>query len=216
MLTKSLMKDPLGMRYYGTAILYAVTAYVAGFAGLFAPHWGVNALGTILLAHGMVIAAYLIHECRHKTIFRSNEANARLGRFLNWISGSSYGTFEDIRYKHFRHHMDNDDSVWFEYEEFFERHPGLVRIIKFLEWFYIPAHEFLMHGIMMFSAFIIPQRRDQRLGSPLMIVASGLDQRDRPGERPTIALQNLLGEPPAVAAHTLVPPPTPVNDVSLQ
>ena len=78
------------------------------------------------------------------------------GRFLNWICGTSYGTFEDIRYKHFRHHMDNDDSVWFMCDEFFERHPRLVQWIRFLEWFYIPAHDLMMHFITVFGAFIIP------------------------------------------------------------
>ena len=72
----------------------------------------------------MTIAAYMIHECGHNTVFRTNKANARLGSFLNWICGASYGTYEDIRYKHFRHHVDNDDAVWFEYDKFFRRHPG--------------------------------------------------------------------------------------------
>ena len=104
----------------------------------------------------MTICAYMIHECGHNTVFRSNDANAQLGRFLNWICGTSYGTFEDIRYKHFRHHMDNDDAVWFVHEDFMARHPRLVQWIKFLEWFYIPAHDMIMHFITVFTAFIIP------------------------------------------------------------
>jgi len=51
---------------------------------------------------------------------------------------AAYGTYEDVRYKHFRHHVDNDDVIWFEYEEFFERHPGILRITRLLGWFYIP------------------------------------------------------------------------------
>jgi len=69
----------------------------------------------------MTICAYMIHECGHNTVLRSNDANAYLGRFLNWICGTSYGTFEDIRYKHFRHHLDNDDAVWFMCDEYLER-----------------------------------------------------------------------------------------------
>jgi fatty acid desaturase len=162
--------EPAGMLYHGGALLYALSAWALGFYGLFTADGWVFALAIVLLGHGMVIAAYLIHECGHNTIFRSNDANARLGRFLNWICGACYGTFEDIRYKHFRHHMDNDDSVWFEYETFFEKHPLIARIIEWLEWALIPAHEVLMHGIMMFSAFIIPQRRDQRLRQAVVIV----------------------------------------------
>ena len=43
MLAKSLIKDPLGMRWYGAAVLYAVTMYGLGFAGLFASDWAINA-----------------------------------------------------------------------------------------------------------------------------------------------------------------------------
>ena len=162
--------EPAGLAYHGGAFLYALCAYVLGLYGLFSDQLLANVLSVVLLAHGMIIAAYLIHECGHNTIFRINQANARLGRFLNWICGSSYGTFEDIRYKHFRHHMDNDDSVWFVYEDFFENHPWLAKDIAWFEWAYIPAHEFLMHGIMMFSTFIIPERRDQRLRQVIVIV----------------------------------------------
>jgi fatty acid desaturase len=162
--------EPVGMYYHGGALLYAITAYGLGFYGLFSDALWVNAIAVVFLGHGMVIAAYLIHECGHNTIFRSNQTNAYLGRFLNWICGSSYGTFEDIRYKHFRHHMDNDDSVWFMYEEFFEKHPRITKLVKALEWAYIPAHDLLMHGIMMFSAFIIPERRHQRLRQSIVIL----------------------------------------------
>ena len=50
---------------------------------------GANLVSTILLAHGLLIC------------------------------GVSYSTFEDIRYKHFRRHVNNDDVVWFDYEKFF-------------------------------------------------------------------------------------------------
>jgi fatty acid desaturase len=165
--------EPQGMLYHGAALLYGMGFYFLGFYGLFNPSLWVNALATLMLAHAMTICAYMIHECGHNTVFRSNEANARLGRILNWFCGSSYGTFEDIRYKHFRHHMDGDDSVWFMYEDYFEQHPVLVKLIKLLEWFYIPAHEFLMHFIMIFSAFIIPQRREQRLRNSVVIFIRG-------------------------------------------
>ena len=162
--------EPIGIYYHGGALLYALAAYGLGFYGLFSDSVWIYLLAVIFLGHGMVIAAYLIHDCGHNTIFRSNQANAHLGRFLNWICGSSYGTFEDIRYKHFRHHMDNDDSVWFLYEEYFEKHPRFTKLIKALEWFYIPAHDLFMHGIMMFSAFIIPERRHQRLRQSIVIL----------------------------------------------
>jgi len=144
------------------AFAYAVFGYAMGFYGLFHASWAINALATLLLGHSMVIAAYLLHECGHNTIFRKQSANTQLGRAMSWICGAAYGRYEDMRYKHFRHHVDNDDIAWFDYEEFFRQHPLTLRITKILEWFYIPAHDLLMHGIMMFTSFVIPQRRNQR------------------------------------------------------
>jgi omega-6 fatty acid desaturase (delta-12 desaturase) len=173
MLTKSLMKDPLGLPYYGAAIAYAVLAYVVGFAGLLATDWRVNVPATILLAHGMVIAAYLVHECGHNLVFKKARQNAFLGRFMSWLCGASYGTYEDIRYKHFRHHVDNADVVWFDYDGFFERHPLLTRTVRLLEWLYIPAHDLVMHGVMVLTSFVIPQRRDQRIRNVTVILVRG-------------------------------------------
>jgi fatty acid desaturase len=165
--------EPQGMYYHGAALLYGVGGYALGLYGLFSGNPWVNAGATLLLGHAMTICAYMIHECGHNTVFRSNEHNARLGRFLNWICGTCYGTFEDIRYKHFRHHMDNDDSVWFLCDEFFARHPKLAEWVKFFEWFYIPAHDMVMHFITVFTAFIIPQRRDQMTRNVLVILVRG-------------------------------------------
>ena len=156
------IKDPTGLRYYGGALIYAIGAYACGWAGLFSSNWLINFGAVLLLGHGMIIAAYLIHDCGHNMVFKSIKDNAKLGRFLSWMCGSSYGTYEDIRYKHFRHHVDVDDVVWFDYEAFFEKHPFALRLTRFLEWFYIPAHDLIMHFIMVFTSFIIPKRRKQR------------------------------------------------------
>lgn len=168
-----ILKDESGALYYGAAVAYAVTAYVAGIAGLFSGSLWLNAAATLLLAHGMTIAAYLIHECGHNLVFRRQRDNAALGSFLSWLCGAAYGTYEDIRYKHFRHHVDNDDVVWFDYDGYFERHPALTRLIRLLEWFYIPAHDLLMHGVMIFTSFVIPARRNQRLRNVAVIVIRG-------------------------------------------
>lgn len=165
--------EPAGLFYHGLAISYAVLGYLAGIAGLFSSHVIMNALATLLLAHAMTIAAYLIHECGHNTIFRKNKPNARLGEVMNWICGACYGTYEDIRYKHFRHHVDNDDSIWFEYPAFFNRHPVILKITQILEWLYIPAHDIIMHSIMVFTSFIVPQRQSQRLRNTIMILVRG-------------------------------------------
>lgn len=169
----AIMKEPAGLHYNGLAVAYSIAAYALGFYGLFRPEWLVNILATLLLAHAMVIAAYLIHECGHQLVFRGARHNARLGRVMSWLCGAAYGTYEDMRYKHFRHHVDNDDVVWFEYEEFFEKYPTVLRITQMLEWFYIPAHDLIMHFIMVFTSFIIPQRRDQRVRNVVVILLRG-------------------------------------------
>ncbi|MFQ5547889.1 MAG: fatty acid desaturase [Woeseia sp.] len=168
-----LLYEPEGLRYNGGTFAYSVSGYVAGIVGLFHSHWGVNVAGTLLLAHAMTIAAYMIHECGHNLVFRSVRHNARLGRFFSWLCGAAYGTYEDMRYKHFRHHVDVDDVVWFDYERFFEQHPFVLKTTRFLEWFYIPAHDLIMHTIMVFTSFIIPQRRNQRARNAAVILIRG-------------------------------------------
>jgi len=169
----SIFKEPEGLRYYGGAVTYAVIAYGIGLAGLVHPNWYVSLAAILLLAHAMTISAYLIHECGHNLVFRRSHNNARLGRVMSWLCGAAYGTYEDMRYKHFRHHVDNDDVVWFEYEEWFEKHPLILRVTRFLEWLYIPAHDLIMHFIMVFTSFIIPERRDQRARNVAVIAIRG-------------------------------------------
>ena len=173
MLTKSVIKDPSGLRYYGAAVIYATVTWIAGFAGLFSSSWAVNAVATLVLAHSMIIAAYLIHECGHNLVFRRAAHNARLGRIMSWLCGASYGTYEDIRYKHFRHHVDNDDVVWFDYDVFFRRHPVVTQVTRALEWVYVPAHDLILHGVMVLTSFVIPQRRDQRVRNVFVILVRG-------------------------------------------
>ena len=129
----AVLNEPEGLSYHGLAVLYAVLGYALGLAGLFADQWPVNGVAVLLLAHAMVIAAYLVHECGHNLVFHNIRHNAMLGRALTWICGASYGTYEDIRYKHFRHHVDVDDVVWFDYERYFREHPAVLRITRVLD-----------------------------------------------------------------------------------
>ncbi|MGI9238292.1 MAG: fatty acid desaturase [Woeseiaceae bacterium] len=173
MLLKGLIKDPDGLLCYGATSAYAILAYLLGFAGLFHSNLLVNTVATLLLAHGMTIAAYMIHECGHNLVFVHSRHNALLGKFMSWLCGAAYGTYEDMRYKHFRHHVDNDDVVWFDYDRFFEEHPLVTRVTRFLEWFYIPAHDLIMHTVMVFTSFVIPQRRKQRARNISVILIRG-------------------------------------------
>ncbi len=169
----SKLYEPACLRYQSAALTYTLVGYVAGWIGIFSTSWLVNVIATFVLGHSMIIAAYMIHECGHNLVFKSLKNNARLGKILIWFCGAAYGTYEDIRYKHFRHHVDVDDVVWFDYEAFFKKYPVALSITRFLEWFYIPAHDLIMHFIMVFTSFVVPQRRDQRLRNVTVIAARG-------------------------------------------
>ena len=155
------------------ALFYGVVGYILGLSWVLIDSAWVNAVGLILLGHAMVVTAYMVHECSHNTVFRRNSHNAFLGSALLWIVGSNYGSYEDIRYKHFRHHVDNDDVVWFDYETFFSKHPRVLQITKALEWCYVPAHCMIMHLVTMISGFLIPERRNQRVRNLTVLFIRG-------------------------------------------
>lgn len=146
------------------AIAYAVFGYIGAILALIQDNIWLNIAGVFLLSHALVIGAYLVHECAHNTIFRSNAHNATLGKLLNWLNGACYGRYEDIRHKHFRHHVDRADVVAFDFRPILQqRYPRLLRLIQMLEWAYIPAVDLMMHALVFILPFVLPQRRDRRL-----------------------------------------------------
>ena len=165
-----LMRYADGLLYHGAAVSYAVVGYAVGLFGILVGPWYVNALAMLLLSHAMVIAAYMVHEAGHNTVFKRQRHNERLGYVMSWLCGASYNKFEDIRFKHHRHHVENDDIVWFDYEKFFLDYPFVHRLTCILEWLYIPAHEIVMHGVMVVNSFVIPQRRKQRVYNVTIIL----------------------------------------------
>jgi fatty acid desaturase len=155
------------------ALAYVVAGYAVGWWCLFQDALIVNAAGALLLGHAMIIAAYLIHDLAHNAVFKNPHYNARLGAALNWITGGCYGRFEDVRYKHLRHHAANADLVSFDYRSFLRRHPLLLRVVLVLEWCYIPAVEILMHVMLVLAPFVLPGRADQRARTAFMVVVRG-------------------------------------------
>ena len=144
------------------ALLYVLAGYVAGWVLFFSGNVFLYPLGVLCLAHAMVIAAYLIHECAHNTIFMANKWNANLGRILMWVTGACYSTYEEIRHKHFRHHVDKADVVAFDYRSRLARFPKLVKVMQFLEWLYIPAVEIMMHLLLIILPFTMQNRYHKR------------------------------------------------------
>lgn len=141
---------------------YITVAYIAGFSLILNESLIANLLGVFILAHSMVIAAYLIHETAHMSLFREKKHNQWYAELLLWITGSSYSHFEDIRNKHNRHHIDRADVVSFDFRPILAQHPKFLKLIKTLEWAYIPALEILMHVLVIILPFVKENRKARR------------------------------------------------------
>lgn len=133
------------------AIGYSLFAYCLGFLLLIEAGW-YFVPGILLLAHSMIIAAFLIHECTHSSLFARKtlygiEPHTGLARLLCWIAGASYCDFADLRDKHLRHHFERADIVSLDYREWLRRHPLLLRLVELGQWLYLPAVEMLFHGL---------------------------------------------------------------------
>lgn len=135
------------------AVAYCVAAYFGGAWLILSLHPAAMAAGTLAMAHGMVIAAYLIHDCGHHALFRVPHHNARLGEALNWLAGGCYGPFQELRLAHMRHHVDHTDAAILDHRGWLRRHPRLLRVIRALEWCYLPAVEWLMHAMLVLAPF---------------------------------------------------------------
>ena len=140
------------------ALGYGLVGYAGGLLLITRDSVLLALAGVFLLAHALVISAYLLHECVHNTIFRDNRLNARLGAILSWLAGSAYGDYEGIRHKHFCHHVDRADIVAFDFRDYLRRHPGLLRTIQVLEWAYVPTVDLLMHVLVLVLPFVLPSR----------------------------------------------------------
>jgi fatty acid desaturase len=85
-----------------------------------------------------------------------------LGTALNWLTGGCYGTYEDLRANHMRHHVDNADVVILDYRGYLAGRPVQRKIVEVLEWLYIPATELLMHSALILAPFIFKEKRGQQ------------------------------------------------------
>ncbi|MBA4142001.1 MAG: fatty acid desaturase [Nitrosospira sp.] len=144
------------------ALFYCQLAYFGGVALILSLNPVLMAVGTFAMAHGMVIASYMIHECAHNALFKLPGYNARMGSMLSWLTGACYGTFMDLRAKHLRHHVDNIDAAAFDYRGYLARHPVQLKIVEILEWLYVPAVELIMHGVLVAAPFIFEEKKKQR------------------------------------------------------
>jgi fatty acid desaturase len=163
MATFRIFRAPDGALPNTLALAYVVGGYALGVALLTADAWGWNAAGVLLTAHTLIWAAYFIHEFAHQSIFRAAEANNRWGALMSWMAGSCYAPFAALRRKHMRHHIDRADVVTFDYKAFLARSPRwMTKLVLALEWLYVPAVEFIMHGYVIVLPFLKPERHVER------------------------------------------------------
>jgi fatty acid desaturase len=128
--------------------------YPAGIWLLTRPGWALPAIGVLLTLLTLTWSAYFIHEFAHLAIFKSPAANARWGTLMSWINGSCYATFDGMRKKHMRHHVERADVITFDVQAFLRRLPAPLRgLVLALEWAYVPAVELIMHGFMIAQPF---------------------------------------------------------------
>lgn len=145
------------------AFSFVIFGYALGVYMLFSQNVLVNIAGVLLTAQSLIISAYLLHEFSHWSIFKTPAANRRWGVLMSWINGSCYSTFEEIRSKHMRHHVDRADVLTFNVQHLMRDMPIAARnLIKVLEWAYIPALEILMHFLVIILPFVRPEWHHKR------------------------------------------------------
>jgi len=156
-----------------TVLLLTSIAWLGSFALMAADAPFANVAGVLLCTESMVLAAYLVHEAAHNTLFASPAANRRIGEWVSFIAGSSYASFERIRHLHIRHHRDRADLVCFDFKGLMERRPALRRLLEALEWCYVPATEILMHLQVVWRPFFIASQRRHRARVLAMLALRG-------------------------------------------
>jgi fatty acid desaturase len=138
---------------------WVCAAWLGSFALMGSRVAAADVAGVLLCVHAMVLAAYLIHEAAHQTLFAPAWANAWAGEAMNFIAGSSYASFERIRHMHIRHHLDRADLACFDFKTLFQRRPGARRVLQVLEWCYVPATELMMHAQVVVRPFVVASQR---------------------------------------------------------
>lgn len=157
--TRSLFRDREAA-LANTSVLAWVSAGWVGSFGLMGAHAPIlNLMGVLLCTHTMVLAAYLIHEAAHQSLFAEAWANRAAGEAMNFVAGSAYASFERIRHMHIRHHVDRADLGCFDFKGLLRRWPAIRRTLEALEWCYVPATEILMHLQVIWRPFVVASQR---------------------------------------------------------
>jgi len=160
-----------GARPNSLALTYVALGYPISLWGLAVAGGLVWLLACLLLAHTLVIAAYLLHECIHNTIFKNSHHNERLGMILAWLTGAAYTPYAILQKKHLRHHADRVDVLAIDYRQFIQARPALQKFLTALQRYHLPAAEFISHYLALAAPFLLESRRQYR-GYVLLVLCS--------------------------------------------
>lgn len=166
----SLFREREGVWPNTLVLAWTGAGWLASFGLMAATGWALPAMGVLLCAHTMILAAYLIHEAAHYTLFSSPRINRWAGEAMSFIAGASYASFDRIRHLHIRHHRDRADVTCFDFKGLMQRRPSVRRLLQALEWAYIPATEILMHLQVVWRPFFVPSQRRHLPRSAAMLV----------------------------------------------
>lgn len=167
---RRLFRDRQDALNHSLVLSVAGAAWLGSFALMASGSALLDIIGTLLCAHSMVLAAYLIHEAAHQTLFASRRANRWVGEASNFIAGSAYASFERILHMHIRHHVDRIDLTCFDFRGLMRRRPAMRRTLQILEWAYIPATEILMHLQVVWRPFVVQSQRRHLARVVMMLV----------------------------------------------
>ncbi|MBE9189268.1 fatty acid desaturase [Gloeocapsopsis crepidinum LEGE 06123] len=144
------------------AIAYALGGYGSAIALILSNFW-FNALGVVLLAHSLVISAYLSHEFMHGTIFAERKWNAVGGNIMLWLNGGCYARFKDLTQDHIAHHINRVDFASFDLQSWMHQLPVPIRRVTLaLEWLHFPIVSFIFQWRSILAPFWEPRRHDEQ------------------------------------------------------
>ncbi|MGB8699227.1 MAG: fatty acid desaturase [Thermosynechococcaceae cyanobacterium] len=147
----------------GLALFYVLAGYLFALVCIFSTAWPVNLLGTLLLVHALMLAAYFIHEFIHGTVFPNPDINAIAGNLMLFLTGSCYSRFRDLGRNHLDHHKDRADFSAFSIPDFLNSLPKpILYLVVALEWLYFPALNFILRWFGALSPFFSQSRQDER------------------------------------------------------
>lgn len=156
------------------AMFYTLSSYGMGIGLILSPNEWLNAIGTILLTHSLILSAYLAHEFMHGNPFSSVQWNALGGNIMLWLNGSCYIRFQELMQMHIAHHVNQIDYCRFNIPDFLQSIPAWMRLLFLgLEWFYIPSLAFLLRIRLMIAPFYKSNRQQDQLRVIVIMLIRG-------------------------------------------